>query len=106
MERSEHTNLIHQLNGFINPEHVADASEILTRLSEDYETVLTEQETLTNTNNELTERNNRLRDVNGELMLKVGVPKEQAKETKSQTQTNNENKLSYDDLFDEKGSLK
>lgn len=104
MDRAEHASLIQQLNGFINPENVAEASELLLKLSDDNENMLTEHETLTNTNKNLTERNDKLLKANGELMLRVGVPKEKATETK--TETNNENKLSFDDLFDEKGSLK
>lgn len=108
MTRDEHKEIITKMLGYVNPEHQADATQLLTSLSEDYEKTLTESETLTKNNETLTANNEKLREVNADLFLKVGATK---KETENNNNQNNENEnesnvLDYADLFNEKGDLK
>ena len=103
MTRDEHKQAIQTLMGMIAPEHQAAASEALSALSEDYESVLTTSETLTDQNKTLTTNNEKLRDANMKLFLKVGEPGKAASE-KRQEETKPE--LTFEALFNEKGDLK
>lgn len=107
MTRDEHKQIIQKMLGFVTPENQANASELLTQLSDDYEQTLTASETLTKNNETLTANNEKLRQVNADLFLKVGTTN---KETHSQEQNNGngqdeENKLTFEALFNEKGEL-
>lgn len=109
MERTEHKNIINQLMTMVSSEHQADASMLLTQLSDDYEQTLTLSETANASVQELTERNEKLRAVNADLFLKVG--------TTTQSVTNNnetggqsedapqQEKMTFESLFNEKGEL-
>lgn len=106
MTRDEHKQAINQLIGMISAEHQADASLILTNLSEDYEETLTASETTASALEKANEKNNRLRDVNSELLLKVGVTRKEAHiEDKSQPTITEDKPLPFSDLFNEKGEL-
>lgn len=107
MTREEHRQIIQQMMGCINPEHQAMASELLTKLTEDYEETLTTSESLTATNNQLTENNEKLREVNANLFLKVGVsnagiqnPSNAPEPPKPENEP-----PSFELLFNEKGEL-
>lgn len=106
MTRDEHNAQVQQLLGMIAPEHQADASEILTGLTEDYDETLTASETLTTENETLRSNNEKLRNVNAELFLKVGTTKKETQNHNQNNNTNNVPELSFDALFDEKGVLK
>ncbi len=112
MTREEHKAIIQQMLGFVSPDNQANATQLLTQLSDDYEETLTANETLTTTNTELTTKNERLREVNAELFLKVGTTKKEGKENPPQGQDNGgdgsgseEPELTFDKLFNEKGEL-
>lgn len=106
MTRDEHKQAINQLIGMISAEHQADASLILTNLSEDYEKTLTTSETNANALEKANENFERLRAVNSELFLKVGVTKKEAHIEEKNPTTNQEDKiLPFSDLFNEKGEL-
>ena len=111
MTREEHKAIIQQMLGFVTPENQANASQLLTQLSDDYEQTLTANETLTTTNADLTTRNERLREVNSELFMKVGTTKKE-----NENPPNNQNnggegsgnedpELTFEQLFNEKGEL-
>ena len=102
MTREEHNALIQNI--MVNATNQAELSMLLTRLSEDYEEVLTESETNASTVATLTKDNEQLRSVNMQLFLKVGHEKEKTEEP--ETEVDEEESSSFDDLFDEKGVLK
>jgi hypothetical protein len=104
MTRDEHKQIVNRLLGMVAPDHQANASELLTNLSEDYEQTLTASETATTRVEELTKNNETLRDVNAKLFLKVGsVPNEpQPSEPKTEPERT---PISIDSLFNEKGEL-
>ena len=84
-----------------------EATDLLTKLSEDYEEVLTNGETLTQTNKDLTERNEKLREVNSKLFLKVGeIPNKENNNNNNNNEDNgNTEPLQYEALFNQKGEL-
>ena len=108
MTREEHKAIIQKMLGMVTPDNQATASELLTQLSDDYEEALTQYETASTSVQELTAKNETLRDVNAKLFLKVGTTD---KETHNQQQNNanaqeqNENKMTFEALFNEKGEL-
>lgn len=108
MKREEHKTIINSLLGMVAPEHQATASEQLTKLTEDYEEVLTASENLTTANAELAKNNETLRNVNAKLFLKVGETENPNKKKEENENHDDEGKekISFDDLFDEKGGLK
>lgn len=108
MTREEHKAIIQKMLGMVTPDNQATASELLTQLSDDYEETLTQYETASTSVQELTAKNETLRDVNAKLFLKVGTTD---KETHNQQQNNtnvqeqDENKMTFEALFNEKGEL-
>ena len=105
MTRDEHKQIVNQMLGLVSAENQATASELLTKLTDDYEETLTSNETLTSTNATLTANNEKLRSVNADLFLKVGVTKKENKEGKKEQEETEDKKLSFDELFNEKGEL-
>lgn len=107
MTREEHNQIIQQMIGLVTPENQANASKLLTQLSEDYEQTLTTSETLTKNNETLTANNEKLREVNAELFLKVGTTKKDGnnENNEGQGEGEQENNLTFDALFNEKGDL-
>ena len=103
MTRDEHKKAVAKLLGMVSAEHQADASELLTTLSEDYEETLTTSETSATRVSELTAKNEKLRQVNTELFLKVGTPQKQKEDVKEES---NIPDITFDSLFNEKGELK
>lgn len=104
MTREEHKALIQNIMN--NASNQAELSLLLTQLSEDYEKVLTESETSASSLATLTKDNEQLRSVNMQLFLKVGHEKPKTEEQKTEVKEENNDNLSYDTLFDEKGVLK
>lgn len=108
MTREEHKEIIQKMLGMVTPENQATASELLTQLSDDYETTLTNSETLTTTNATLTENNEKLRKVNADLFLKVGTTTKEQNNNNMNNPNNQgqeDNELTFDGLFNEKGEL-
>lgn len=107
MTRDEHKEIVNKMLGFVTAEHQADASALLTNLSEDYEKVLTESETLSSRNETLIANNEKLREVNADLFLKVGTTKKETENNANQGgEPDEETPLDYNELFNEKGELK
>ena len=106
MTRDEMRQHITEIMGCATPEKQARVSELLTELSEGFETLLSEGEQHQNQITELTNNNETLRTVNAKLFLKVGA-------TERETHVNEptpveppvENKITFDQLFNEKGEL-
>lgn len=108
MKREEHSKIIKDLLTMVSADNQANASELLTQLSDDYEETLTNYETATNSVNDLTIKNERLREVNAELFLKVGTNKKEENENGNGDDNDNgaeKEEMSFDDLFNEKGEL-
>ena len=105
MTRDEHKQIIQKMLGMVTPENQANASELLTQLSDDYEQTLTASETLTANNATLTANNEKLRQVNADLFLKVGTTNKETHNQNANNQQQEENKLTFDGLFNEKGEL-
>ena len=72
MTRDEHKNIVNRLLAMATPENQANASDLLTQLTDDYEKTLTDFEAATANVTQLTANNETLRQVNAKLFLKVG----------------------------------
>ena len=107
MTRDEHKGIVNQLLGMVTPDNQATASELLTRLTDDYGQTLTDFETANDNVRNLTANNETLRRVNADLFLKVGNtnPKPTTEPEKGTDKLDPE-KLTFEALFDEKGELK
>lgn len=79
----------------------AKVSTVLSELIEDYNTVTAEMETARATAEKLTADNEKLRQANMNLFLKVGETKKE-----EETKQDEDNKPTFEDLFDENGNLK
>ena len=79
----------------------AKVSTVLSELIEDYNTVTAETETAKTTAEKLTADNEKLRQANMNLFLKVGETKKE-----EETEQDEDNKPTFEDLFDENGNLK
>lgn len=106
MKREDHKKLITEMLGLVNADHQARASELLTTLSDDYETVLTESEGHANRVTELTANNETLRAVNAKLFLKVGeVPNNPPNDPTPPTEDPDKPTITFESLFNDKGEL-
>ena len=106
MTKEEIKQKLNALLGFTTPENQANASEILTALSDEIETIFATTEEHTTKINELTANNETLRAVNAKLFLKVGATdKENHTNTANETETESENKITFESLFNDKGEL-
>lgn len=102
MNKQEHATSIQNLLKMVSAEHQADASEILTALSEAFEGVMDNLDAANANVTTLTANNEKLRRVNADLFLKVGSkPTPETKQESSEIPD-----LKFDDLFNEKGELK
>lgn len=79
----------------------AKVSTVLSELIEDYNAVIAEMETARTTAEKLTADNEKLRQANMNLFLKVGETKKE-----EETKQDEDNKPTFEDLFDEDGNLK
>lgn len=93
-----------------NLDDTAKVTELLESASVDYSEMSKENSVLTTNNEKLIKDNDNLRNVNMDLFLKVGNQRsEENQKTENQnqeTQETQDNKLSFDNLFDENGNLK
>ena len=107
MKREDHKEIIQKMLGMVTPDNQADASKLLTQLSEDYEETLTAFETASTNVQELTSKNETLREVNADLILKVGTSKKETDvdENNNSDVIDEENKMTFEALFNEKGEL-
>ena len=109
MTREEHKKAVNQLLGMIAAEHQAAASELLTNLSDDFNTTQNEIETANGNVQSLTKDNEALRAANMKLFLRVGETDKQIhgqdKPNPSHGKTEEDKPLPFDDLFNEKGEL-
>lgn len=106
MTRDEHKQAMTRLLGMANAEHQADFSELITTLSEDYETTLTNYENANTRISELTTEREKLRTANTNLLLKAGVVISEPTPGKDPTTDPEKPKIKISDLFNEKGELK
>ena len=105
MKVSEHREMVNKVLGMIAAEHQADASELLTKLTEDYAEVSANNEGFQSEITGLKENNEKLRAVNAELFLKVGTPHKQ-EDKNNPNMKQDEKPIPFSDLFNEKGELK
>lgn len=105
MTREELKQLAAELMGFASADHQARTSEILTTISEGFETTLSESEQAQTRVAELTANNETLRDVNAKLFLKVGNKPEPTPTPEPTPEIEPKPQLSFDKLFNEKGEL-
>lgn len=108
MTRDEHKNIVNQLLTMASPEQQAAASDLLTQLTDDYEKTLTDFESATANVTQLTANNETLRQVNAKLFLKVGETDKNMnnhQNTQNNDKDGNENQLTFEALFNEKGEL-
>lgn len=89
-------------------EDEATRREMLAELQDGVSEVYDTNETLTETNATLTGNNEKLREANMKLFLRVGESKDSKDVHKDTTgiEGEQEEKLKFEDLFDEKGGLK
>lgn len=82
----------------------------LTEIYDEYKKVYEEKEQFSSVNKTLTEDNKKLKEYNIELFMQVGKQDEKIDNDNKKLQGNDkdpeDNKLSYDDLFNEKGEFK
>lgn len=105
MNRADFQTAIELLLEMIQPERQADASEMLTSLSEGFNTVLDANETIQGENAQFKADNERLRKVNTDLFLKVGAENKSDYKHNEPPTGKDEDIPSYDTLFNEKGEL-
>lgn len=104
LSRDEIKSKFTEILGLASSENQARASELLTELSEEYESVLTESENSATRVQELTANNEALRDVNSKLFLKVGH-KIDTPPAGDPTPEPPKDTPSFENLFNEKGEL-
>jgi hypothetical protein len=105
MTQEEHTQLIQEIGANLTDQ--TKVTNLLTRLSTDYIETLENATKLTTDNETLSSAVKKAKEDNMELFLQVGSSKKQIEEEATKPETKpEENKLSYDDLFDENGNLK
>ena len=106
MTRDEHKAITNQLLQMVTPDQQAAASGLLVQLTDDYGGTLDSLERATADAAKLTENNEALRKVNADLFLRVGQTLPiNPKETETPNEEQDEPKLTFDALFNEKGDL-
>lgn len=105
MTREELDALVQELMGYSSPDHQARTSEILTNISEGFQSVLNNSEQANKKVDELTIKNETLRKVNTDLFLKTGTKTEPKKDPEPPTQSEPNEPVSFDTLFNDKGEL-
>lgn len=97
MKREEHATILARI--LAQREDMAVVSEDLTKLSDDYSGMLADTELTKAENETLKKRNQALTEQNMKLFLKVGnVPEQQHEQ--------DQEKRTFESLFDDKGHLK
>lgn len=103
MKREEHTEKIMKIKERTHETDDGTITSLLSELSDDYATLLTQIDETNLRNEKLTKDNDSLRDANMRLFLKV----EGADEKASQPETSeSDDPKTYENLFDENGELK
>lgn len=106
MTREEHKQAVTQLMGMIASEHQAEASTLLTSLSDGFEQVFTTSENHANDVTKLTKDCEELRKANLKLFLRVGETEKEVHGKAEEPESKPEAKpLPFSDLFNEKGEL-
>lgn len=107
MTRDEHKQIVTDMLKLVTPENQASASEMLAKLTTDYEETLTGLETANASVTKLTSDFENLRRVNADLFLQVGNTKKTIHEEENNNDDNDdeENKMTFEALFNEKGDL-
>lgn len=101
MTLDDHTKLIREVRENLSDE--GKISDLLSQLSEGFQTALAEREEMENNLNSTLKDNESLRDANMKLFLRVGID---SKEKEKETISNDEEEiLQYETLFSEKGEL-
>lgn len=104
MEKQDFLNRISEIG---TCEDDVQRRELLSALSEEASKDYDNMSTLTETNKNLSSDNEMLRQANMKLFLRVGESKDPDKVKENETGMKEEDKkLSFDDLFDEKGGIK
>lgn len=88
-----------------NLDDTPKVTELLESISIDYSEMAKENKTITNNNEKLIKDNDKLRNVNMDLFLKVGSQRIE-KQEENQEEQQEDNKLEFENLFDENGNLK
>lgn len=105
LTREEFKQSVQKMLGFASPEKQAEASELLTTLSDSYEESITEGERAANTITELTANNETLRAVNSKLFLRVGETEKSIHKDTPAEDVEDIPELKYENLFNDKGDL-
>lgn len=105
MTREELKQRATELLGFATADNHARISEILTEITESFDTITTTSEQNENRVKELTENNEKLREVNANLFLKVGTQTPAKTPEETPEETDEAEIISFDSLFNEKGDL-
>ena len=105
MKRNEYKSLISELLTLSTPDNQGRVSEILTQLTEDYETVLTTSEGYENRVAELSANNETLRKVNADLFLKVGTQLPGSGDSDTGADETETEIPTFESLFNDKGEL-
>lgn len=104
--REEITADFQELLGFATPENQARMSELLTGLSNEFDSVLNASEEAEKRAKTLSENNEHLRKVNTDLFLQVGkVPTKSPAEGDKIPIESDLPEITFDNLFNEKGEL-
>ena len=101
MDRTEIMNLIANLR--IDIDNAESRESLIDRISEAVNTVYDANDTLSNSNAEYVRANEQLRSANMKLFTQIGA---EPVKTETKPQEEEPKKLSFDDLFNEKGELK
>lgn len=106
MTKEEFTQKVQEITS--NLEDQGKVTSLLTELTKEYENVFDDKTNLTTMNETLTTKNQELKDYNMKLFMQVttdGKPSDN--NTSLETPDDKEeNKLKFEDLFDEKGEFK
>lgn len=102
INREEHTAKIMAIKEKIHDIDDGSITQILADLSDDYGSVLADIDNTNLQNEKLKKDNENLRDTNMRLFLKIEKPSENNPEEQEETNK----KLSFENLFNEKGELK
>ena len=105
MTREEHKAITNQLLQMVTPEQQAAASGLLVQLTDDYGGTLDTLEQATDTAAKLTENNEALRKVNADLFMRVGQTIPDIKKENENNDQQDDNQLTFEALFNEKGEL-
>lgn len=104
MDRNRHNEITKELISLCSADNQGRVSELLTELSEGFESALTTSEGFESRISELTANNEKLRSVNADLFLKVGTIKTGASDPVPPQESDIPD-ITFESLFNEKGEL-